>query len=68
MSNLEIMFYYANEGVNLGHKPNRKRRILFFIPEYDDKCGGIVAVFNLARIINEISNKLVLCPFSISRK
>jgi len=57
MSDLDIMAFYHTRGVHIGHKPNRKQRILFYIAEYNEHCGGIVAIFNIADTINKISDK-----------
>jgi hypothetical protein len=52
----EILLYYHIEGKNLKHTTNNKLKIVIYTPVFDIKCGGIVVLHNLARLINELHN------------
>ena len=53
---IDILVYYHTEGVHLGHKINKKRRLLFYTISFDKNCGGVLCSYNTAKIINETSN------------
>ena len=57
ISEIDMLAFYHTQGFHMGHKTNPKRRILFYIPEFDENCGGIVALFNMCNFINKNSTK-----------
>ena len=55
-SELEILSYYHLEGKYKKQIINKKYKIIIYTPALDISCGGIVALHNLAKIINEINH------------
>ena len=56
MSDWDVMLHYKNIGILNKYKINKKRRILFVVSSFDRLGGGIMAIFNIAKIINEMSD------------
>ena len=53
----DIMLYYHTHGKYNGEIINDKIKIIIYTQPFDFKCGGVVAMHYLAKIINEYNNK-----------
>ena len=52
----DILFYYHSKGIYEGHITNNKITIVVYSPPYDIKCGGIIVMHYLIKLINEKYN------------
>ena len=52
----EILYYYHTNGKNNRHIINNKINIIIYTPPFNVKCGGIVVMHYLAKLINEKYN------------
>jgi hypothetical protein len=52
----EILLYYHNIGKYNNHSINNKLQIIIYTPMLNINNGGIIALHNLARLINELHN------------
>ena len=56
ISDIDMMAFYHTKGRNQGHKPNSKKRILFFTCEFNEHIGGSVCTYHMVETINRISD------------
>jgi len=52
----EVLFYYHSKGKYKCHVVNNKITFVVYSPPYDIKCGGILVMHYLVKLINEIYN------------
>ena len=55
-SEFEILLYYHTEGKYQKHLINDKYKIIIYTPPFNIKCGGIVVLHYLAKIINDMNH------------
>jgi hypothetical protein len=56
LSELDILSYYHLEGKYKKEIINSKYKIIIYTPPFDIKCGGIVVLHYLAKIINDLNH------------
>ena len=66
ISETDILLYYHTNGKYKKHIINNKINIIVYSPPYDIKCGGILVMHKLVKLINEKYNdkfcaKLFMC-------
>ncbi len=49
----EVLSYYHNIGLKEKHTINNRKKFIIYTPPYHNKCGGIVVLHYLAKLINE---------------
>ena len=53
---LDVLIYYHTMGRIIGHAINNKYTIVFYSPLYLPNSGGIRAIYNVAKSINQLHN------------
>lgn len=64
-SEIDILYYYHTIGKYKGEVINNKVQIIIYVPMFDINCGGIVAIHNFAKIVNEIDQDKYYCKLFI---
>ena len=57
ISDVDMMALYHTLGVRAGRKETYKKKIVFYLPEYNDKCLATLSMYNMARAITNVSDK-----------
>jgi len=55
ISDYEIMKYHHITGKNNGNSINNRVKIVIYTPPLDINCGGIIAIHNMAKTLNELN-------------
>lgn len=55
-SEIEILNHYHNIGVKQKLLYNDKIKIIIYTPSFDENCGGICVLYNLAKTINSLKH------------
>jgi hypothetical protein len=61
IQDIDVMAYYHLDGKYKKHLINNKKKIIIYTPPFDIKCGGIVVMHYLAKIINEYNPSRFYC-------
>jgi hypothetical protein len=65
IKDIDVMAYYHLDGKYKKHLINNKKKIIIYTPPFDIKCGGIVVMHYLAKIINEYNPARFYCKLFI---
>jgi hypothetical protein len=65
LSDIEIISHYLKEGKKNRYCINNKLKVVIYTPIFDINCGGIVALHNLAKIINDLESPKIYAKLFI---
>jgi len=64
-SDLDVMLHYHRVGYKSRYDCNSRTKIIIYAINWDDKCGGLVVLHNMAKIINDLNGKYYAKIFNI---
>jgi len=65
IKDIDVMLYYHLDSKYQKHVINNKKKIIIYTPPFDIKCGGVVVMHYLAKIINEYDPSKFYCKLFI---
>ena len=64
-SDLDVMLHYHRVGYKNKYECNSKTNIVILTINWDDKCGGLMVLHNMAKIINDLNGQYYVKIFNI---
>jgi hypothetical protein len=64
ISDYDMMKYHSTIGKNNGNSINNRVKIVIYTPPLDINCGGIIAIHNMAKTLNELNMQTKLYVYN----